>query len=157
MSSTQLCHQASFLKLRTDQQRWHTRFFSYDPGAAELRFFTGADDSGEPAGAVTVLCANAIPDRDGHLAHRIDFIVVGSTDPLSVAASSAKEKARWLAAVHPASADGKDALLIAHRREIGELRHLRKENDALRAAAATTKSGAVGGGGAAAAATATPP
>ena len=121
-------------------RRWQARFFSYRPDAAELLFFTGADDSGEPAGAVTVLCANAIPDRDGHLPHRIDFIVAGSTEPLSAAADSAEEKARWIAAVHPASADGKDALIAAQRREIGELRHLRAENDALRAAAAATKS-----------------
>ena len=123
-------------------KRWQPRFVSYTPGTAELRYFTGADGSGEPAGAVNVLCANAIRDREGHLPHRIDFIVAGSTEPLSVAAPSAEEAARWLAAVRPTSADGKDALVAGLRREVDDLRHLKSENDALRAAAATTKTSA---------------
>jgi hypothetical protein len=123
-------------------KRWQPRFVSYAPGTAELRFFTGADGSGEPAGAVNVLCANAIRDQGGRPAHRIDFIVAGSTEPLSVAAPSAEEAARWLAAVQPTSADGRDALVAGLRREVDDLRHLKSENDALRAAAATTKTSA---------------
>ena len=133
--------------------RWEACFFAFDPSAGELRYFAGADDSGDPAGTATVLCANSIPDRPGMRPNRIDIIVAGSKDPLSVAASAPEEKARWVAAVHPASGDAKDAMIADLRLQLAGLRYLKDENDALKASAkkatSTARTSAAAGGAAA--------
>ena len=111
---------------------------SEDDAFAGGRFVTY--DRGAPVGTFNVMCANGIREQQqDKRPHRIDFIVAGATEPLSVAAPSAEEKTRWLAAVHPTTADAKDALIVGLRQQLAALLPLRDENDALRAAAAARR------------------